>query len=126
MKSSRFKLYSGQFQVNLFSLIPGQETMPIVKYPRTVDPLWYEWDRKAQKCGLRHTVYAVNGDRYTGEWLDNLKHGKGDPEQKKKKMGWRALAGLADIPYTVPWPPGVCSPAPDSHRYTPPEHGGLN
>ncbi|XP_032864272.2 MORN repeat-containing protein 3 isoform X1 [Tyto alba] len=51
--------------------------MPIVKYPRATEPLWHEWDRKAQKCGLRHTVYAVNGDQYTGEWLDNLKHGKG-------------------------------------------------
>ncbi|XP_068019569.1 MORN repeat-containing protein 3 isoform X2 [Melanerpes formicivorus] len=51
--------------------------MPVVKYPRATEPLWHEWDRKAQKCGLRHTVYAVNGDQYTGEWLDNLKHGKG-------------------------------------------------
>uniref|UniRef100_A0A8C5UHB5 MORN repeat-containing protein 3 n=1 Tax=Malurus cyaneus samueli TaxID=2593467 RepID=A0A8C5UHB5_9PASS len=51
--------------------------MPVVKYPRVRDPLFYEWDRKAQKCGLRHTIYAVNGDQYTGEWLDNLKHGKG-------------------------------------------------
>lgn len=50
--------------------------MPVVKYPRAVDPLWHEWDEKAQKCGLRHTIYAVNGDQYTGEWLDNLKHGK--------------------------------------------------
>ncbi|NWS13431.1 MORN3 protein, partial [Pachyramphus minor] len=51
--------------------------MPIVKYPRAREPLYYEWDRRAQKCGLRHTVYAVNGDQYTGEWLDNLVHGKG-------------------------------------------------
>ncbi|KAM4763789.1 MORN repeat-containing protein 3 isoform 2-T3 [Cyanocitta cristata] len=51
--------------------------MPVIKYPRIRDPLFYEWDRKAQKCGLRHTIYAVNGDQYTGEWLDNLKHGKG-------------------------------------------------
>ncbi|XP_075626229.1 MORN repeat-containing protein 3 isoform X3 [Balearica regulorum gibbericeps] len=51
--------------------------MPIVKHPRATEPLWHEWDRKAQKCGLRHTAYAVNGDQYTGEWLDNLKHGKG-------------------------------------------------
>ncbi|XP_030814940.1 MORN repeat-containing protein 3 [Camarhynchus parvulus] len=51
--------------------------MPVIKYPRLRDPLFYEWDRKAQKSGLRHTIYAVNGDQYTGEWLDNLKHGKG-------------------------------------------------
>ncbi|POI23628.1 hypothetical protein CIB84_012624, partial [Bambusicola thoracicus] len=54
-----------------------ENTMPVVKYPRAPEPLWHEWDRKAQKYGLRHTVYAVNGDQYTGEWLDNLKHGKG-------------------------------------------------
>ncbi|NXS92612.1 MORN3 protein, partial [Jacana jacana] len=51
--------------------------MAIVKYPRATEPLWHEWDRKANKSGLRHTVYAINGDYYTGEWLDNLKHGKG-------------------------------------------------
>ncbi|OXB64125.1 hypothetical protein ASZ78_002055 [Callipepla squamata] len=51
--------------------------MPIVKYRRAAEPLWHEWDRKAQKHGLRHTVYGINGDRYTGEWSDNLKHGKG-------------------------------------------------
>ncbi|XP_001510379.2 MORN repeat-containing protein 3 [Ornithorhynchus anatinus] len=57
--------------------------MPIAKHPRAVDPLWFEWDRKAQKCGLRHQVYAVNGDCYMGEWLDNLKHGKGIQTWKK-------------------------------------------
>ncbi|KAM9330890.1 MORN repeat-containing protein 3 [Gastrophryne carolinensis] len=51
--------------------------MPLKKYPRKTEPPWMEWDRKAQKSGLRHTVYNVSGDQYTGEWLDNLKHGKG-------------------------------------------------
>ncbi|OXB84932.1 UNVERIFIED_CONTAM: hypothetical protein H355_016054, partial [Colinus virginianus] len=52
-----------------------ENTMPIVKYPRAAEPLWHEWDRRAQKYGLRHTVYGINGERYTGEWSDNLKHG---------------------------------------------------
>lgn len=61
---------------NLLFLFLAKNNMPFVKYPRTAEPLWNEWDRKAQKNGLRHTIYAVNGDHYTGEWLDNLKHGK--------------------------------------------------
>uniref|UniRef100_A0A8D0L802 MORN repeat-containing protein 3 n=1 Tax=Sphenodon punctatus TaxID=8508 RepID=A0A8D0L802_SPHPU len=80
--------------------------MPIAKYPRLVDPLWYEWDRKAQKCGLRHTVYAVNGDRYIGEWLDNLKHGKGMQIWKRRgaiysgdwKFGMRDGYGTYSLP----------------------------
>ncbi|XP_069820112.1 MORN repeat-containing protein 3 [Dendropsophus ebraccatus] len=51
--------------------------MPFVKYPKSIEPPWKDWDRKAQKSGLRHTVYSVNGDQYTGEWLNNKKHGKG-------------------------------------------------
>ncbi|XP_075710881.1 MORN repeat-containing protein 3 isoform X3 [Rhinoderma darwinii] len=51
--------------------------MPFVKYPRSIEPPWKDWDKKAQKSGLRHTVYSVNGDQYTGEWLNNQKHGKG-------------------------------------------------
>lgn len=61
--------------------------MPVVKYPRAAEPLWHEWDRKAQKDGLRHTVYAVNGDQYTGEWLDNLKHGKIHHLETSTNMG---------------------------------------
>uniref|UniRef100_A0A673AGK3 MORN repeat-containing protein 3 n=1 Tax=Sphaeramia orbicularis TaxID=375764 RepID=A0A673AGK3_9TELE len=41
------------------------------------------WDKKAQKCGLRHTVFSANGDKYTGEWKDNLKHGKGTQVWKR-------------------------------------------
>ncbi|XP_053136160.1 MORN repeat-containing protein 3 isoform X1 [Hemicordylus capensis] len=86
-----------------------KDSMPIVKYPRTVDPLWYEWDRKAQKSGLRHTIYAVNGDHYTGEWLDNLKHGKGTQTWKKTgaiysgewKFGRRDGYGTYSIPDPV-------------------------
>ncbi|XP_070806438.1 MORN repeat-containing protein 3 [Pituophis catenifer annectens] len=86
-----------------------QDEMPFVKYPRRVDPLWHEWDRKAQKCGLRHTVYAVNGDRYIGEWLDNVKHGKGTQIWKKSgaiysgdwKFGKRDGFGTYSIPDPV-------------------------
>ncbi|XP_075034232.1 MORN repeat-containing protein 3 isoform X1 [Mixophyes fleayi] len=53
------------------------EDMPLLKHPRQTVVLWREWDRKAQKSGLRHTIYNVNRDQYTGEWLNNLKHGKG-------------------------------------------------
>ncbi|KAI7793500.1 MORN repeat-containing protein 3 [Triplophysa rosa] len=51
--------------------------MPFLKKPQTTEPLVKVWDKKAQKCGLHHTVYSVNGDQYSGEWLDNKKHGKG-------------------------------------------------
>ncbi len=51
--------------------------MPHLKEPKVTEPLWKEWDYKAQKKGIRHTVYSVNGDEYTGEWLDNKKHGRG-------------------------------------------------
>ncbi|XP_038827183.1 MORN repeat-containing protein 3 isoform X1 [Salvelinus namaycush] len=57
--------------------------MPHLKKPQKVEPLSKLWDRKAQKCGLRHTVYSVNGDEYTGDWLDSKKHGKGTQICKK-------------------------------------------
>ncbi|KAM8961631.1 LOW QUALITY PROTEIN: MORN repeat-containing protein 3-like [Pelodytes ibericus] len=51
--------------------------MPLVKNPRKTEPLWNEWDR--------HTMFSVNGDCYRGEWLNNLKHGKGTYIWKSKK-----------------------------------------
>ncbi|KAG8570549.1 hypothetical protein GDO81_011315 [Engystomops pustulosus] len=51
--------------------------MSLLKANRGPEPLWRDWDRKAQKSGLRCTVYSVNGDEYTGEWMNNLMHGKG-------------------------------------------------
>ncbi|PVD31236.1 hypothetical protein C0Q70_06648 [Pomacea canaliculata] len=51
--------------------------MPIVKTPKEAEPPWKDWDRRAQKKGIHHTVYSVNGDQYTGDWLDNKKDGKG-------------------------------------------------
>ena len=50
--------------------------MPMLKEPKAVQPLWKDNDYKAQKKGIRNTVYSVNGDQYTGEWLDNLKDGE--------------------------------------------------
>ena len=47
-----------------------------LQVPAKVGALWKEWDQKAQKNGLRHQVFAVNGDHYVGEWKDNVKHGK--------------------------------------------------
>uniref|UniRef100_A0A3Q3Q9V1 MORN repeat-containing protein 3 n=1 Tax=Monopterus albus TaxID=43700 RepID=A0A3Q3Q9V1_MONAL len=40
-------------------------------------------DIKSQKHGLRHKVFSVNGDTYTGEWQDNKKHGNGTQVWKK-------------------------------------------
>ena len=48
--------------------------MPFLKSPRRDEP-WKCSDELAQKKGILHTVYSVNGDEYTGEWLNNKKHG---------------------------------------------------
>ena len=32
-------------------------------------------DARAQRNGLRATVHLTNGDEYTGEWANSLKHG---------------------------------------------------
>ena len=56
--------------------------MPILKAPKKRQPLWKEWDKAAQKEGVRAPVYAVNGDVYTGEWSDNKKHGELDYDTK--------------------------------------------
>nr|CAB3263907.1 MORN repeat-containing protein 3-like [Phallusia mammillata] len=63
--------------------------MPHVSQPKLSEPLWHSWDYKAQKKGLRHTVYSVNGDEFTGEWLDNKKHGKGTYK-------WKSTGGIYD------------------------------
>lgn len=63
--------------------------MPIVKVLSSKKPLWIEWDRQAQKSGIRHTVFSVNGDQYTGEWQDNKKHGKGTYK-------WKASGNMYD------------------------------
>ncbi|XP_061661514.1 MORN repeat-containing protein 3-like isoform X2 [Syngnathoides biaculeatus] len=60
-------------------MTPG---MPFLKKARLNLPRSTILDNKAKKSGLRGTVFAVNGDNYTGEWLDNKKHGWGTQEWK--------------------------------------------
>jgi len=48
--------------------------MPLLKPPKSAEP-WKCSDELAQKKGILHTVYSINGDEYTGEWLNNKKHG---------------------------------------------------
>lgn len=50
--------------------------MPITKPTKVTQPLWKEWEKRAQRQGQLNTVYSVNGDHYTGEWNDNKKNGK--------------------------------------------------
>ncbi|XP_069816031.1 MORN repeat-containing protein 3-like isoform X2 [Dendropsophus ebraccatus] len=57
--------------------------MLLLKTTKSIEPQWKDWDRKAQKSGLRNTVYSINGDEYTGEWINNLMHGKGKYVYKK-------------------------------------------
>lgn len=41
------------------------------------DPLWKTWDAMAQKHGEHAMVYHTNGDRYRGQYQNNLRHGAG-------------------------------------------------
>ncbi|OWF40993.1 MORN repeat-containing protein 3-like [Mizuhopecten yessoensis] len=80
--------------------------MPHLKEPKEKQPLWKDWDYLAQKKGVRHTVYSVNGDQYTGEWLDNKKDGKGTYKWKSNgalfdgdwKKGKRNGFGTYSVP----------------------------
>lgn len=84
--------------------------MPISKCPQKSETLWKAWDQKAQKNGLRHQVYAVNGDRYVGEWKDNMKHGEwGTLRGSDGKCGvwaketvYRAPWGIRCVPEAPP------------------------
>lgn len=49
--------------------------MPILKKHLETEPLVKVVDKMAQKNGLRRTIYSINGDQYTGEWKDNMRHG---------------------------------------------------
>jgi len=48
--------------------------MPLSKSPKGGEP-WKCSDELAQKKGILNTVYSINGDEYTGEWMNNKKHG---------------------------------------------------
>ncbi|XP_063127959.1 MORN repeat-containing protein 3 isoform X5 [Rattus norvegicus] len=63
--------------------------MPVTKCPRKSEPLWKGWDQKAQKNGLRHQVFAVNGDHYVGEWKGNLKHENGNRYEGSWERGMK-------------------------------------
>lgn len=84
--------------------------MPHVKEEKKSSPLWRQWDEKAQKKGVRGTVYSVNGDEYSGEWQNNQKHGKGT--YKWKDTGciydgdWRDGKRSGFGTYSVPQPGG--------------------
>jgi hypothetical protein len=62
--------------------------MPVTKCPKKSEPLWKGWEQKTQKNGLRHQVYAVNGDHYVGEWKDNTKHGERELPQGVRQPVW--------------------------------------
>ncbi|THD18892.1 MORN repeat-containing protein 3 [Fasciola hepatica] len=47
---------------------------------------WSVADQKANKQGLRHTVFQVNGNEYRGEWKDNKRHGRGIYKWKKANV----------------------------------------
>ena len=36
---------------------------------------WKSRDKLSQKNGPHATVYLINGDKYMGEWKDNLRDG---------------------------------------------------
>ncbi|XP_059732049.1 MORN repeat-containing protein 3 isoform X3 [Bos taurus] len=75
--------------------------MPIFKCPQKSEPLWKEWDQKAQKNGLRHQVFAVNGDHYVGEWKDNVKHDEEPEAQRVKLLALDQKAGFVpELPRT--------------------------
>lgn len=54
----------------------ASSTMQYLRPSHKKQPLSALWDQKAQKCGMRHTVFSVVGNEYTGEWQDNKKHGE--------------------------------------------------
>ncbi|XP_027431482.1 MORN repeat-containing protein 3 isoform X7 [Zalophus californianus] len=67
--------------------------MPISKCLQKSEPLWKGWDRKAQKNGLRHQVYAVSDDCYVGEWKDNMKHENGNRYEGCWRRGMKNGSG---------------------------------
>ncbi|XP_017549058.1 MORN repeat-containing protein 3 isoform X2 [Pygocentrus nattereri] len=60
--------------------------MPRLKNHQKAESLAKLSDKKAQKSGVHCTVYSVNGDQYTGDWLDNKKHGKGTQVWKRAEV----------------------------------------
>lgn len=48
--------------------------MAYFKLPES-NPRTKQKEIASKRCGLRHTIFSVNGDKYTGEWLNDMKHG---------------------------------------------------
>lgn len=48
--------------------------MPFLK-PRNKIPRSQKLDDSANKNGLRHAIFNIEGDKYIGEWKDNQKEG---------------------------------------------------
>ncbi|XP_055886684.1 MORN repeat-containing protein 3-like isoform X2 [Biomphalaria glabrata] len=57
--------------------------MPFLHPKKEREPLWKEWDSKANKKGVLNPVHCVNGNQYIGSWLDNKRHGKGTYKWKE-------------------------------------------
>uniref|UniRef100_A0A3P9L5I8 MORN repeat-containing protein 3 n=1 Tax=Oryzias latipes TaxID=8090 RepID=A0A3P9L5I8_ORYLA len=51
--------------------------MSSIKPSKTEPPSSALKESMTLKSGFRHTVFSLNGDKYTGEWQDNRKHGIG-------------------------------------------------
>lgn len=51
------------------------EQMSTTSRLKNVNSRHKEIDFKADKNGLRNTVFSVNGDKYIGEWKHNKRHG---------------------------------------------------
>lgn len=85
--------------------------MPFLKQPKSREPLWKENNVKANKSGVLHTVYSVNGDQYTGEWLNDMKDGKGTYEYKKSGClydgDWKENMRSGFGTYSIPNPDGT-------------------
>lgn len=57
--------------------------MPYINHSKKPLPFTTLLDMKTMKCGLRGTFFSPTGNEYTGEWLDDKKHGKGTQVWKK-------------------------------------------
>ncbi|XP_054289764.1 MORN repeat-containing protein 3-like [Macrosteles quadrilineatus] len=43
-------------------------------------------EESTKRNGLKHAIFSVSGEKYKGEWKNNLKHGKGSQLWKNKHM----------------------------------------
>lgn len=57
--------------------------MALIGKLRIVESRCERMEKMAQRNGLRHTIRTLNGDTYTGEWKNHLRHGRGTQVWKK-------------------------------------------